>query len=83
MLPVVRHDTSRSVARLRYRGVDRRLDFVWRPGGVDRIGCSPTDHTLGRGPILRDLRWAHSQIHERFAAVPFELIGSQRRKTVR
>jgi len=74
MLPVVRHDTSRSVARLRYRGVDRRLDFVWRPGGVDRIGRSPTDHTFGSGPFLRERCWAHPQIHERFAAVPFEMI---------
>lgn len=83
MLPVVRHDASSSVARLCYRGVDRRLDSVWRPGGVDRIGRSPTDHTFGSGPILRERCWAHTQIRERFAAVPFELIGSQRRKTVR
>jgi len=70
MLPVVRHDISGSAARLRYRGVDRRLDSVWRPGGVDRSGRSPTDHTFGSGPILRERCWAHCQIHEWFAAVP-------------
>jgi hypothetical protein len=83
MLPVVRHDASSPVARLRYRGIDRRLDFVWRPGGVDRIGRGPTDHTFGRGAILRERLLGSLSNPRVVRRRAFELIAPHCRKMVR